>query len=115
MFEGIIGQTFISCNHSSRGGIDNLATEVDAGNAISSMSIQPVSDTNVPSSASMLLDSVDESNLGLSTPSSTSTLSDVVPIQVLPVSIIKYRIWIESLSYQYNSVIYIICVICDSK
>ncbi|XP_062508257.1 serine/threonine-protein kinase phg2-like [Corticium candelabrum] len=79
MFEGIIGQTSISCNQSSRGGIDNLATEVDDGNAISSMSIQPVSDTNVSSSASMLLDSFDESNLGSTASSSASTLSDVVP------------------------------------
>ena len=79
MFEGIIGQTSISCKQSSRGGIDNLATEVDAGNAISSMSIQPVSDTNVSSSASVLLDSVDELHLGSTTSSSVSTLSNVVP------------------------------------
>ena len=79
MFEGIIGQTSISCNQSSRGGIDNLATEVDTGNAIASMSIQQVSDTNVSSSASMLLDSFDESNLGSTASSSVSTLSDVVP------------------------------------
>ncbi|XP_062508425.1 serine/threonine-protein kinase Tao-like [Corticium candelabrum] len=59
MFEGIIGQTSISCNQSSRGGIDNLATEVDT--------------------ASMLLDSFDESNLGSTASSSVSTLSDVVP------------------------------------
>ena len=79
IFEGIIGQTSISRNQSSRGGIDNLATEVDTGNAISSMSIQPVSDTNVSSSASMLLDSVDESQLGSTTSSSVSTLSNVLP------------------------------------
>ena len=61
MFEGIIGESSISCKQGNRVGVlyaDNSVTEVDSGNVIGSTSIQPVSDSNVSSSALIVIDSV---------------------------------------------------------